>query len=158
LPKFTSFSNYSLIWIDAFIVIMIDEIDEKIIRILKENSRMTYVEIGRTIGLSEGAVRNRVQSLLDTGLIKKFTINIAPSVQVRGLIMISVNPSITTSKISNLIKNLSGVERIYEVTGEYDVVVVVSSSNIEGVNKCIEDMRGIEGIVKTNTMIVLQTI
>lgn len=137
---------------------MIDEIDEKIIQILKENSRMTYVEIGRTIGLSEGTVRNRVQALFDTGLIKKFTIDIAPSIRVRGLIMISVDPAISTSKISNLIKNLSEVERIYEVTGEYDIVTVVSSSNIESVNRCIEEMRGIDGIVKTNTMIVLQTI
>ena len=39
---------------------MVDEIDERIMRLLEENSRMTYVEIGRTVGLSEGAVRNRV--------------------------------------------------------------------------------------------------
>ena len=41
---------------------MIDETDEKILKSLKENSRMTYVEIGRIVDLSEGAVRNRVQA------------------------------------------------------------------------------------------------
>ena len=137
---------------------MVDEIDERIINLLKENSRMTYVEIGNTVGLSEGAVRNRVQALVGSGVIRKFTIEVTPSISVRALTMISVNPSIPTYTISKIIEKLSGVERIYEVTGEYDIFCVVSSRDIEGVNQCIEDMRKIEGIMKTNTIIVLRTI
>lgn len=137
---------------------MVDEIDERIINLLKENSRMTYVEIGNTVGLSEGAVRNRVQALVNSGMIRKFTIEVAPSIRVRALTMISVNPSMPTYSISKKIEELSGVERIYEVTGEYDVFCVVSSRDIEGVNQCIEDIRKIEGIVKTNTIIVLRTL
>jgi Lrp/AsnC family transcriptional regulator for asnA, asnC and gidA len=137
---------------------MVDEIDEKIINLLKENSRVTYVEIGNTVGLSEGAVRNRVQALVNSGMIRKFTIEVAPSIRVRALTMISVNPSVPTYSISKKIEELSGIERIYEVTGEYDVFCVVSSRDIEGVNQCIEDIRKIEGVVKTNTIIVLRTL
>ena len=137
---------------------MVDEIDERIINLLKENSRMTYVEIGNTVGLSEGAVRNRVQALVNSGMIRKFTIEVAPSIRVRALTMISVNPSMPTYSISKKIEELSGIERIYEVTGEYDVFCVVSSRDIEGVNQCIEDIRKIEGVVKTNTIIVLRTL
>ena len=137
---------------------MVDEIDERIINLLKENSRVTYVEIGNTVGLSEGAVRNRVQALVNSGMIRKFTIEVAPSIRVRALTMISVNPSTPTYSISKKIEELSGIERIYEVTGEYDVFCVVSSRDIEGVNQCIEDIRKIEGIVKTNTIIVLRTL
>ena len=137
---------------------MVDEIDEKIINLLKENSRVTYVEIGNTVGLSEGAVRNRVQALVNSGMIRKFTIEVAPSIRVRALTMISVNPSVPTYSISKKIEELHGIERIYEVTGEYDVFCVVSSRDIEGVNQCIEDIRKIEGVVKTNTIIVLRTL
>jgi Lrp/AsnC family transcriptional regulator for asnA, asnC and gidA len=137
---------------------MVDEIDERIINLLKENSRVTYVEIGNTVGLSEGAVRNRVQALVNSGMIRKFTIEVAPSIRVRALTMISVNPSVPTYSISKKIEELSGIERIYEVTGEYDVFCVVSSRDIEGVNQCIEDIRKIEGVVKTNTIIVLRTL
>jgi DNA-binding Lrp family transcriptional regulator len=137
---------------------MVDEIDERIIKLMKENSRMTYVEIGNTVGLSEGAVRNRVQALVNSGMIRKFTIEVAPSIRVRALTMISVNPSMPTYSISKKIEELSGIERIYEVTGEYDVFCVVSSRDIEGVNQCIEDIRKIEGVVKTNTIIVLRTL
>jgi DNA-binding Lrp family transcriptional regulator len=136
---------------------MVDEIDERIMRLLEENSRMTYVEIGRTVGLSEGAVRNRVQALVSGGVIKRFTIEKSSTHGVRALTMIAVNPGTPTYEVSKMVNQLAGVERIYEVTGEYDIVMVSSGSSIEGINKVIEDVRKIEGVEKTNTIIVLRT-
>jgi len=137
---------------------MVDEIDERIMRLLEENSRMTYVEIGRTVGLSEGAVRNRVQALVSGGVIKRFTVEKSSTHGVRALTMIAVNPGTPTYEVSKTVNLLAGVERIYEVTGEYDIVMVSSGGNIEGINKVIEDIREIEGVEKTNTIIVLRTI
>ena len=137
---------------------MVDEIDEHIMRLLEENSRMTYVEIGRTVGLSEGAVRNRVQALVSGGVIKRFTIEKSSTHGVRALTMIAVNPGTPTYEVSKRVNQQAGVENIYEVTGEYDIVMVSSGSNIEGINKVIEDIRKIEGVEKTNTIIVLRTI
>ena len=135
-----------------------NEIDEKILRLLKDNSRMTYVEIGEQVSLSEGAVRNRIQSLTTSGVIRKFTIEVANTSKVRSLTMISVNPSTPTITVSKEVQKLNGVERIYEVTGEYDIVTVVSHNNIDGINQCIEDIRKIKGVEKTNSVIVLRTV
>jgi DNA-binding Lrp family transcriptional regulator len=137
---------------------MVDEIDERILRLLGENSRMTYVEIGRAVGLSEGAVRNRVQALVSGGVIKRFTVERSSTHGVRALTMIAVNPGTPTFEVSKRVNQLAGVEKIYEVTGEYDIVMVSSSGSIEGINKVIEDIRKIEGVEKTNTIIVLRTI
>ncbi len=137
---------------------MVDAIDEKILKTLMENSRKTYVEIGSIVGLSEGAVRNRVQALVSSGTIRKFTVEVAPSIRVRSLTMISVDPSIPTYTISKKVEGLSGIESIYEVTGEYDIVCVVSQRDIEGLNQTIEEIRKMDGIVKTNTVIVLRTL
>jgi Lrp/AsnC family transcriptional regulator of lysine biosynthesis len=137
---------------------MVDEVDEKIIEILKENARTTYVDLGKALGLSEGTVRNRIQALTDSGVIKRFTVELSLGVGVRALIMISVDPQRPTQEISDKVLKLPGVERIYEVTGEYDVVTVVSSSTIENLNRTIEEIRVIDGVVKTNTVIVLRTV
>jgi len=137
---------------------MVDDIDERILRLLEENSRMSYVEIGRTVSLSEGAVRNRVQALVSGGVIKRFTIEKATSHGVRALTMIAVDPGTPTYEVSKRVNRLAGVERIYEVTGEYDIVMVSSGSSIEAINKVIEDVRKIEGVEKTNTIIVLRTL
>ncbi|MBD3206272.1 winged helix-turn-helix transcriptional regulator [Candidatus Bathyarchaeota archaeon] len=137
---------------------MVDEIDEMILKLLEKNARMTYVDIGKAIGLSEGAVRNRVQSLVEEGVIRRFTIEKNIQVGVRALTMIAVNPSIPTFEISQKVDELRGVEKIYEVTGEYDIIMVSTGSNIEGINRVIEDIRKINGVEKTNTIIVLRTI
>ena len=137
---------------------MVDKIDEKIIEILKENARTTYVDIGKALGLSEGTVRNRIQALTDSGVIKRFTVEISLGVGVRALIMISVDPQKPTLEVSDKVLKLPGVEKIYEVTGEFDVVTVVSSSTIEKLNRTIEEIRVINGVVKTNTVIVLRTV
>jgi len=137
---------------------MTDELDEKILAHLTENSRMTYVEIANLVGLSEGAVRNRIQALVSSGVIKRFTIEKVRSNLVRALIMISVLPSVPTYEVSMMVKKLEGAERLYEVTGEYDIVLVASSANIDGINHCIEDIRKINGVEKTNSVIVLRTI
>jgi len=135
-----------------------DDIDHQIIKILKENARTTYVEIGRLLKLSEGTVRNRVQSLIDSGVITKFTVEVSLSVGVRALIMASIDPTTPTLQVSKIIGTLNGIEKIYEVTGEYEIVCVVTSSNIEGLNQTIEDIRAISGVTSTNTIIVLRTI
>jgi Lrp/AsnC family transcriptional regulator of lysine biosynthesis len=137
---------------------MVDAVDEKILSLLEENARMTYVELGNIIGLSEGAVRNRVQSLVSNEVIKKFTIEKSTSYGVRALTMIAVEPSKPTFEVSKMVNQLEGAERIYEVTGEYDIILVSSSTNIDGINRCIEDIRKIPGVEKTNTIIVLRTI
>ncbi|TRO51977.1 Lrp/AsnC family transcriptional regulator [Candidatus Bathyarchaeota archaeon] len=137
---------------------MVDEIDEKILALLEENARMTYVEIGNIVGLSEGAVRNRIQSMVADKVIKRFTIEKDISQGVRALTMIAVAPGIPTFEVSQKVNKLDGVERIYEVTGEYDIVMVSHGSNIESINKVIEDIRKIPGVEKTNTIIVLRTI
>ena len=137
---------------------MVDEIDERIMELLEEDARMTYVEIGKMVGLSEGAVRNRIQNLVSTGVIKRFTIEKSTSHGVSAVTMLAVDPSTPTYKVSKSVSELEGVERVYEVTGEYDILLVSSSVNIDGINQCIEDIRKIEGVEKTNTIIVLRTI
>ena len=137
---------------------MVDEIDERIVQVLKENSRVTYVDLGKIVGLSEGAVRNRVQALLDRGVIRKFTIEVATTLGMRAITMIAVDPAMPTSAVSEDVRGMDAIERIYEITGEYDIAAVVSSPNMKGVNQCIEEIRAIKGVVKTNTMIVLRTI
>jgi DNA-binding Lrp family transcriptional regulator len=137
---------------------MVDEIDEKILALLEENARMTYVEIGNLVGLSEGAVRNRIQSMVSDNIIKRFTIEKSINHGVRALTMIAVAPGVPTFEVSQKVNKLGGVERIYEVTGEYDIVMVSHGTNIESINKVIEDIRKIQGVEKTNTIIVLRTI
>ena len=135
-----------------------DKIDEKIINILRTDSRKAFVEIAQEIGLSESAVRRRVKNLVDNGTIKKFTIEMGVSNKTSAITLISVSPSTDTSKVSERLKSLRGVDIVYEITGQYDIVAIVSAPTIAEINKCIDDVRRIDGVDDTNTVIILKTI
>jgi DNA-binding Lrp family transcriptional regulator len=135
-----------------------DETDKKIIKILKNDSRAGYVEIGNQINLTEGAVRKRIKNLTDEGTICKFTIKINATEGAEAITLLTVEPSYPTQEVTKHIQTIPNVETIYEVTGEYDIIAVISGINVVEVNECIEKIRRVEGITKTNTMIVLRNI
>lgn len=136
---------------------LLDPIDEKIISILKINSRQPFVEIAKEIGLSESAIRRRVKNLMDTKIIKRFSVELNDKNRTSAITLISVTSTSDTSTVSNALMSLNGVEVIYEITGQYDIAAIISSSSVAEINRCIDDVRRIEGVSDTNTVIVLRT-
>jgi len=134
-----------------------DEKGKQIIEILKDDGRAGYGEIGAKIGLSEGAVRKRIKTLSDEGVIRKFTVKIGVAEGAQAITLLTANPAFPTQEVSKKIQVIPNVETTYEVSGEYDIVAVISGMNMTEVNECIEKIRMVEGIVKTNTMIVLRS-
>jgi DNA-binding Lrp family transcriptional regulator len=136
----------------------VDETDEKIIRILQADSRRAFVEIAHEIGLSESAVRRRVKNLVDSGVIRRFTIELGASDKTSAISLISVSSTADTSAVSARLMKLLGVEVVYEITGQYDIAAIIAGPAIAEINKCIDDIRKIEGVSDTNTVIILKTI
>ena len=134
-----------------------DETDKQIIRILKNNGRAGYIEIGKTIDLSEGAVRKRIKTLTEAGVIRKFTVKVGTAEGAEAITLLSTNPAYPTQEVSKRIREIPNVETLYEVTGEYDIVAVISGMSVTEVNECVEKIRLVDGIMKTNTMIVLRS-
>ncbi|MHB8567486.1 MAG: AsnC family transcriptional regulator [Nitrososphaerales archaeon] len=137
---------------------MIDQTDEKIISILREDSRKPFVEIAKIVNLSEAAIRRRVSNLIKTGVISRFTIETSIGPQANAISLLSVNPGYPTSEISGKLKKMRGVDSIFEITGEYDVAVIVSGSNIAEINSTIDEIRKLTGIDDTNTVVVLKVV
>lgn len=134
-----------------------DEINKKIVEILKKNGRATYSNIGKMVGLSEGAVRKRIRALVDSGVIRQFTIKIGLTEGAEAMVQISIDPSFATSKISMMLKKISNVETVHEITGQHDIAVMVSAMNIAELDECVEKIRRIEGVANTNTIFILRS-
>lgn len=135
-----------------------DKIDEKIIDFLRNNSRESFVDIGKKLKLSESAVRRRVKNLVGNGTIKKFTLEVGDANTTSAIVLISVDSTMDTSKVSTKLTKLQGVKTVYEITGQYDITVIISASNITEINSCIDLLRKIPGVTDTNTVIILRTI
>ena len=135
-----------------------DKTDEKILEFLQKDSRESFVEIGKKLKMSESAVRRRVKNMVDNGIIEKFTVQVGEANSTSAIVLISVDSSVDTAKVSTKLTKLSDVKTVYEITGQYDISVIVRAQNIIEINKRIDDLRKIPGVIDTNTVIILKTI
>jgi Lrp/AsnC family transcriptional regulator, regulator for asnA, asnC and gidA len=134
-----------------------DEIDEKILRILQADARRAFVDIANEIGLSESAVRRRVKNLVEGAIIKRFTIELGASDKTSAITLISVASTADTSAVSTRLMELNGVKVVYEITGQYDIAAIIAAPAIVDINRCIDDIRKIDGVSDTDTVIILKT-
>ena len=135
-----------------------DKVDKKIIEYLEENSRESFVDIGKKLKLSESAVRRRVKNLLGGGTIKKFTLELGEENATSAIVLVSVDSATDTSKVSSKLIKLEGVKTVYEITGQYDITVIISAATIAEINNSIDALRKITGVVDTNTVIILKKV
>tara|TARA_B110000014_G_scaffold30400_1_gene18953 strand:+ start:338 stop:775 length:438 start_codon:yes stop_codon:yes gene_type:complete len=135
-----------------------DKIDDKIIGYLRDDARESFVEIGKKLKLSESAVRRRVKNLVDNKVIEKFTVQMGETNTTSAIVLISVDSATDTSKVSIKLTKLEAVKTVYEITGQYDISVIIRAANISEINGCIDELRKIQGVIDTNTVIILRTI
>ena len=135
-----------------------DKVDEKIIGYLKDDSRESFVDIGKKLNLSESAIRRRVKNLIENGMIKKFTIEVSDENVTSAIVLVSVDSATDTSRVSLKLARLDNVKAVYEITGQYDIITIISAPNIAEINSCIDTLRKIPGAVDTNTVIILRKI
>ncbi|MGC8661635.1 MAG: AsnC family transcriptional regulator [Nitrososphaeria archaeon] len=133
-----------------------DDIDLKLLEFLKDDGRASYIDLGKKLNLSEAAVRRRVRKMVDDGTIKRFTLEIKERERAMALTLLSTAPNTPTYDVAGRITKINGVEKVYEITGQYDIAVLMSGPNIAEVNKVIDEIRKADGVINTNTVIILR--
>lgn len=133
-----------------------DELDLRILALLKEDSRATYTKMAEVLKLSEGAVRQRVKKLVQSGRIRRFTVEMA-SDNPRAIVLVSTSSLVPSSRVAEKICKIPGVESVVEVSGQFDISAVVSGGDIRSVNESIDAIREVEGVQSTNTLFVLRS-
>lgn len=114
-------------------------------------------EISSQLGISKTAVRKRIEKLIQQGVIKRFTIEYSITDEVKVLILVKILPGYNVPEVAEKIFQLRMAENIFEVTGDYDIVVIASLPSINSVNDLIDKIRSVNGVATTNTHIVLKT-
>jgi Lrp/AsnC family transcriptional regulator of lysine biosynthesis len=126
-----------------------DDTDAKILGLLRDNSRMKNTEIARHVGLTERAVRARIEKLVREGVIRKFTIETSP-VGVEGIVLVGANIG-RTSAVKEKARQLS--DSVFECSGDYDVAVRLKADSLDELNRRVDELRAFQGVVKTVTLI-----
>ena len=141
-------------------VILLDEIDIKVLKIINDDVRTSYRQISRDLDVSVGTIHNRIDKMVKIGVIKKFS----PIIDHEKLgfvltTIIGVRVHSGTLKeweeetINN--KNIVG---IYDVTGEYDAILIAKFRNTNELNLFIKELSKDPNIERTYTQTVLDVI
>ncbi|WP_336135907.1 Lrp/AsnC family transcriptional regulator [Natronomonas amylolytica] len=131
-----------------------DDLDRQILAILRRDSRTPYTEIAEEIGTSEGTVRNRVERLIDEGVIERFTIATRTG-NVKAMVEIGVAVDVDTGDISDRMADWKEVDFVWQVSGEEDIVVVADTTDTGTLNDMITRARELDEVVSTKTRLIL---
>ncbi len=133
-----------------------EELNQKILTELKKDSRQTNIKLAKKLKVSEGTIRQRINKLIKKGTIKKFTIQVSTKTGFRAFALLKTRSSIQTEKIVSDIKKIDDVKEIYEMCGVYDVIVEISTYSAESFNNRIEKIRKINGVLSTESLVILK--
>ena len=132
----------------------------EILRLLKENSRMPFLRIAKILGVSETAVRKRVRKLEESGILKKYTIEIDPKkigFEINALIGIDTKPEYYISTLEKL-KKMKEIMSLYSSSGDHMILIECWLKNSKELTKFVKKLNVIEGITKICPAIILEKI
>ena len=131
-----------------------DDVDRQILGILRRDARTPYTEIADEIGTSEGTVRNRVESLIEDGVIERFTVATRTG-NVKAMIETSVDVNVNTQGVTEVMAEWAEVDFVWQVSGEEDIVLVADAADTSSLNDLITRARELEEVVSTKTRLIL---
>jgi len=140
----------------------IDKTDQKILEVLTQNARMPFLEVARVCGISGAAVHQRVQKLMDAGVIKGSQFILNP----KGLgyqtcayigIQVNLNANSTHQQVFQKIMEIPEIIECHHISGKYSLFVKVYTKNNEHLKKVIvEHIQSIVEVTSTETFISLE--
>jgi DNA-binding Lrp family transcriptional regulator len=131
-----------------------DDLDHRILHVLRRDARMPYTEIAERVGTSEGTVRNRVDRLIEEGIIERFTVATRTG-NVKAMVEISVAVDVDTTAVSGTMAEWGEVDFVWQVSGEEDVVLVVDATDTAALNDLITRARELDEVKSTKTRLIL---
>ncbi len=138
-----------------------DAVDLKILRILKKNARVSYLNIGKAVNLSTSAVIERVKRLEKSGAISAYTAIIngtAFEKELTALMFISLESPRFNDDFLKFVELEPDILECHYLTGNYDYMLKIVTQNPSTLELLLNKIKSQTGIMKTYTNVVLKTI
>ena len=134
----------------------LDDIDRAIIEQLQRDGRLPYTRLGQAVGLSEAAVRQRVQRLIDNGVMQVVAVTDPLSLGLRRMAMIGLRTEGDVSAITDKIGDFDDVDYVVETAGSFDILIEVVVEDDAALLELIGRLRSVAGVRSTESFIYLR--
>ncbi|WP_461866486.1 Lrp/AsnC family transcriptional regulator [Thermococcus sp.] len=141
-------------------MILVDELDRKILSLLQKDARLSYREIAKELKVAVGTVYNRIKRMEENGIILGFT----PKLNYEKLgyeLTAIIGIKAQGKKIIQIEQKIAENEHVlcvYDVTGEYDIIAVAKFRGREDMNRFVKWLLSIDGVEKTNTHVAMDIV
>src|SRR3989338_7097316 len=138
----------------------LDDVDWKIIKELKRDSRLSARELAKITGFSSATINRRLRKLEDMKVIKGFTLELdyqKLGKELLAYVVIRTKPGADYTSMMNDMKKHDEIEDIGAIAGEWDIILKVRTSNIQELDKVVFNyLRKFPEITQTQTLIVMR--
>jgi len=138
-----------------------DDLDIKILSILKRNARIPYNTIGRLVNLSTSAVAERIKKLEKGGVINQYTTIIngeAFNKNLTALMFISLETPKYIESFVEFVKKENDILECHYIAGDYDYVLKIITNVPSTLETLLNKIKNQAGVIKTYTNVVLKTV
>ena len=138
-------------------IVQLDDVSKAIIEQLQQDGRRSYAAIGKVVGLSEAAVRQRVQRLIDSGVMQVVAVTDPMQLGFARQAMVGIRVAGPLDKVADRLAELDAVDYVVVTAGSYDLLVEVVCESDEQLLELISgQIRTIDGVQATETFMYLQ--
>jgi DNA-binding Lrp family transcriptional regulator len=138
-----------------------DEIDQQIVALLRENARRSFQDIGGRVALSPPAVKRRVDRLEATGVIRGYAALVDPGAlgwETHAFVAVHTEGRMTADEVRAAVDGHPEVAAAYTVAGEASAMLHLRAADTRHLEEALERIRDAPGITRTQTQIVLSTL
>jgi Lrp/AsnC family transcriptional regulator for asnA, asnC and gidA len=138
-------------------VSQLDETSKKIIEQLQEDGRRSYSEIGKVVGLSEAAVRQRVQKLTESGVMQVVAVTDPMRLGFSRQAMIGIKCMGNATEVAEQLATFESVDYVVLTAGSFDVLVEVVCEDDEDLIQLLNSkIRALPGVISSETFVYLK--
>jgi Lrp/AsnC family transcriptional regulator for asnA, asnC and gidA len=136
---------------------VLDDVNKRIIEQLQRDGRMSYAALAKVVGLSEAAVRQRVQRLLDTGVMQIVAVTDPLTLGFARQVMIGVKVQGDLRKVAESLAQVAEIDYVVICAGGYDLLVELVCTDDDHLLSLLNDtIRSIDGVLATETFVYLK--
>lgn len=143
-------------------IVHIDELDKKILQLITKNARIPFLEVARECGVSGAAIHQRVQRLLNIGIVSGSEFIVNPNklgFNTCAYLGIFLEKANFDKKVVEELKGIPEVVECHFTTGAWAIFIKVQAKSNRHLKKIIDtDLQGIDGIARTETFISLDQV
>lgn len=129
---------------------VLDDVSKRIIELLQQDGRRPYADIGRTVGLSEAAVRQRVQRLTDAGVVQIVAVTDPRQLGFSRMAMIGIRVKGDPREVAEAVKAFDEIAHVVVTLGSFDVLAEAICETDEDLLELVSTrVRAIPGVAET---------